>query len=224
MTNPSPLTGNSAGMTAKLGLIDPLLLTAALKEAVRQRFSTTANGHPPLPEWAWTSDLKTTKLLIEEGFQINAEARNKRPAIYIDRLAHTSGQVTTGMQDQEPVDLRTGRRRYYTMADMDIAITCQAGTRGESLGLASAVHLFLLCTAFEIQSYFGLRSFGPFNVGQTTPDERDRELWTTVLQFRVNYEIRWQTTPITPLLRDFVLTLQDRTTEDTRDLQAPSED
>lgn len=210
MANPSPINDNSTGVRRLVELADPLIVLEVLVHALRYRFSGEYQGDPDVTtNWQWLDDVKNTKILIESGFNENAEERNGRPGIWVDRLQMTSSMAGIGYQDQIPEVLSTGVRRFYATGEMDIGVDCTAEKRGESMVIGSIVHMFLLTAREPLMAYYGIRDMSPFLVKQTVPYERDKELMNTPIQFRVFFETRWKITPAEPIIRKATLTVSE---------------
>jgi hypothetical protein len=184
----------------------PLTLIGIYVAILRDRFMASTPSVPPL-KWNWTSDLKTTGIYIEDGFNEAMEARNVRPGIWVDRDQTVFSKVVVGNQDQVPVTLTTGMLHYYCQATCDMMIECTSQERGESMMVGSIVHEFLHMSSYEIMKTFGIRDMSPVVMGKTTPFERDRAMMVTQIQFRVEYEARWVSLPIAHLLTGVKLKL-----------------
>lgn len=202
------------GSRTDIYLSTPLTVIGIFVAIMQERFSATTPSDPPL-KWDWLSDVKDTKIIITSGFNKNIEARNDRPAIWIDREQTTYGEVAIGNRDQIPISLRTRHQQYYCMAEMDMVMDCTSKNRGESMMVGSVTQDFLQMSAREIMRLFGFRDISPVILNRTVPFEKDRELMNTPVQFRVSYEARWATAPIYPVLNAVRLRLGDETDPDT---------
>jgi len=195
-------------------LSTPMTVLGIFVAVMQERFSASTPSEPPL-KWNWLSDVKDTQIIIASGFNEGIEARNARPAIWIDREQTTYGEVVIGNRDQEPISLRTRHQQYYAMAETDVSMDCTSKNRGESMMVGSIVQDFLQMSSREIQRFFGFRDISPIILGRTVPYEKDRELMNSPVQFRVSYEARWASVPIYPLLNAVKLRLGDKTDPDT---------
>ena len=202
------------GSRQDIYLSTPMTVLGIFVAILRERFAAATQSDPPL-KWNWLSDLKDTEIIIASGFNKNIEARNDRPAIWIDREQTVYGEVAIGNRDQIPISLRTRHQQYYAMAEMDIVMDCTSKARGESMMVGSIVQDFLQMTAREIQRFFGFRDISPIILNRTVPYEKDRELMSTPIHFRVSYEARWASIPIYPLLNAVRLRLGDETDPET---------
>lgn len=206
MTNPSPFSDSPTEVVYN----SPLIIIDLFVECLRERFTSGGNSSPALSKWAWSSEDKTTKIFIESGFTVNSEVRGKRPGLWVDMTQNVYGNVSIGPFDQTPVLVPSRTQFYYSMADSDIMISCTSPNRGESMQLGSIVQEFLHMTAHPIMEIFALRSITPMIMGHTDYFERERELWNTPVQFRVNYEVRWATRPQAVLLNDIKMRIIDK--------------
>lgn len=190
MTNPSPLDNDPVAVRRLIELSDPIIVLSVLVEALRNRFSEEFSSNPAL-RWKWQRNLKATDILIERGFEENAEVRNGRPGIWVDRIRMETPPDSIGHQDQHPEILKTGAQRFWARNVMDISVDCTAGKHGESMMIASIVYIFLLMTRGPLMARFGFRDTNIFTMGRTVPHEKDTEIWTTPISFRVDFETRW---------------------------------
>jgi len=198
---------------ADIYMSTPLTVIGIFVAILQERFSVSTPSDPPL-KWNWLSDLKDTGIIIASGFNKNLEARNARPAVWIDREQTVYGEVAIGNRDQIPTDLHTGHQQYYAMAEMDVLIDCTSKNRGESMMVGGIIQDFLQMSAFEIMRFFGFRDFSPMILSRTVPFEKDRELMNTSINFRVSYEARWASMPIYPVLNGVKMRLNDVTDPD----------
>ncbi len=202
------------GSRPDIYLSTPMTVLGIFVAIMRERFSASTPSDPPL-KWHWLSDAKNTGIVIASGFNVGLEARNERPAIWVDREQTTYGEVSIGNRDQIPIDLKTRHQQYYAMAEMDILLDCTSKNRGESMMVGSITQDFLQMSGHEIQRFFGFRDISPIILNRTVPFEKDRELMNTPVRFRVSYEARWASLPIYPLLNAVTMHLGDKTDPDT---------
>lgn len=202
------------GSRLDIYLSTPLTVIGIFVAIMQERFSAATPSDPPL-KWNWLPEVTDTEIIIASGFNKNIEARNDRPAIWIDREQTTYGEVSIGNRDQTPISLRTRHQQYYAMAEMDMVMDCTSKARGESMMVGSVVQDFLQMSAREVMSTFGFRDISPIILNRTVPYEKDRELMNTPVGFRVSYEARWASVPIYPVLNAVRLRLGDKTDPDT---------
>lgn len=209
MTNPSPLQGSSEAIQRIVEMADAVILIEVIVEALRQRFSQEFDSDP-VPPWKWVEDVKSTGILIENGFTEHAETRNGRPGIWVDRTNTITMPASIGDQDQHPEVLATGATRHYARTETDITVDCTAEERGESMLIGSIAHIFLVMTQHPLMGYFGIHDVSPFSMGQTVPYERDKQLWSTPIQFRLGIETRWNVRESLPLLSTIVMRVTEK--------------
>jgi len=202
MADPIPVEGQHS----YINLSAPLTLIGIFVTIIRDRFSATAKSDPAM-KWIWVPDLKTTPIFIESGFNEHLEARNARPGIWVDREQSVFLKGAVGYQDQEPTEIHTGFQSYHAFAETDMLIECTSRDRGESMLIGSIVQEFLQASAQIIMSWFGLRDISPLIMGRTVPFEKDQTLMSTPIQFRVGYEARWTSLPISNILNGIWLKL-----------------
>jgi hypothetical protein len=200
LTNPSPFTASPVFNKLSTSLV----LVGVFVEVLRERFSTENVSNPDLANWRWGSDAKTTKLFVESGFNINAEVRGKRPGLWVDRLQNVYGKVSVGRQDQMPVYFNKRLEQKYVMGETDILIDCTSPNRGESMLLGSIVQDHIQMCSDIIMEVFALRDITCPVLGRTEAFERERDLMTTPVTFRVGYEARWNTMPAYPLINQII--------------------
>ena len=202
MSDPIP----PAGSHPDIAISSPLTVIGIFIAILREHFTAVANNNPPL-KWAWEDDVKTTQIFVESGFNENIEARNVRPGLWVDRLQTVYEKYVIGDQDQMPEVRETGLMQFWGLAETDISIDCTSKNRGESMYIASIVQDFLHMSANVIQAYFGFRDMLPIIMNRTEPYNKDRTLMNTQIQFRVQYELRWATLPITQVLSGVAMKL-----------------
>lgn len=184
----------------------PTALMAIFTEIVRERFRPGNDL-----AWVWegtaiprTGDAGTAKsprrILIEPAYSETAEIRNFRPAIYVDKGPTQPGQIVTGnFVDQH---LPSGARSFYSQARIPITISIEASRKGESGTLADAVWFYIMSAVEPIRATFNFHEISPPQLGNTVLIEKDKPGWVTQIMFAVVTNLRWTTTPISPVLQD----------------------
>jgi len=201
------------GQQPDIAVGSPLAIVALFTEIVRERFRP-GNGLA----WAWYENATPAaeetnaedaprKILIEPAFNENTETRNYRPAIYIDKGETAAGKVALGNFVGQ--HLPTGFRAFYALgtAPMDIEIVSEA--KGESAILADIVWFYILAGRDLIRSTFGIHELTPPILGKTVPFEGEKGQWSTHISFEVQFDLRWTTLPVGPLLEDIVIRFRD---------------
>jgi len=197
------------GANPNLRLSTPLTVIGMLVTILRERFLAATNHSDPALPWGWVSSPADTGVFIESGWNENLEGRNVRPGVWVDRDQNIYAAVSIGRQDQMPVYQKVRLEQFYMVGDLDVLIDCTAVKRGESMLLGSIVQDFLQMSSRIIMEYFGLRDISPMVLGRTVPFEKDAKLWSSPVQFRVQYEVRWATAPIATVFSDFALKIVD---------------
>lgn len=202
-----------AGQQADIAVGSPLAIVALFAEIVRERFRP-GNGL----NWVWDENATPTssedntvgaprKILIEPAFNENTEVRNYRPAIYIDKGETAAGKISMGnFAGQE---LHTGMRAFYALGTSPMDIEVVSDNKGESAILADIVWFYILAGRDLIRGTFGLHELTPPILGRTVPFEGDKGQWSTHITFEIQFDLRWRTLPISPLLNDIVTRYKD---------------
>ena len=211
-----PRLGEGEGVDVFPG--SPLAVVGLWVFALRARFEYDPAA--PLP-WAWDTDLRPEddedgeplpegvprKLLIESSYNVDKPNRNYRPAIYVGR---GGGQITASkvsVGNKVGTQVTTGFQAYHCYATMPVLFECEAETSGESSSIAETAWAYVLTTRDIFRQDFGFHEITAPNLGDTAPSKKDKEIWITPVQFSVQYDMRWGTTPIAPKLRDMAITL-----------------
>jgi hypothetical protein len=197
------------GQQADVMPASPTAIVALFAEIVRERFRP-ANGLPwvfsdgvtPAPNE--TGDLDgPRKVLIEPAFSQHVEARDYRPAIYIDKGDTSAEKVALG--NLAGRHLPSGLAGFYALSLIPMDVECVSDQRGESATLADTVWFYVIAGREQIQSTFGLHEVSLPILGKTLPGDKDKTEWTTHVTFSVQAHLRWTTKPIAPLLASIVL-------------------
>jgi hypothetical protein len=201
------------GQQADVMPASPTAIVAMFTEIVRERFRP-ANGLA----WAWSESqtpeitedndgYNPRKVLIEPAFSEHAEARNYRPAIYVDKGETVMQSVA--INNMAGKRLETGLTGYYALATIPIDIEVVSDKKGESATMADTVWFYMLAGRNLIQETFNLHEFTPPMLGRTLPGEKDKTEWSTHVSFNIQTHLRWFTQPVAPLLQSVVLHYRD---------------
>lgn len=183
--------------TPNVPLQSPLAIVGAFIFLVRERFKPDFG----LP-WKWLDSKTDTDILIEAQYEENIEASDMRPGIYIDKDQTSYGKVTIGYRDQnQPGILPYRQEQFYSIAQTDIVMDCVSPKKGESAQIASIVQQFLHMSSRVFMSVFTFRDITPIVMNRTSVYDRQGPAFNTSLNFRIEYEVRWATIPIAPILR-----------------------
>lgn len=197
----------------------PLAVIGCWLAALRFRFND--NPGEPLP-WVWDPDLKPDddengeprsedgvprKLLIEAAFNVEKEVRNYRPAIYVDRGAITP--MKHHVDNFVGKYIPTGLKAHHSMADMPMSFLVESESAGECCVIADTAWFFMLATRDLFRKSFGFHEISNPIMGPTQPQTmQDKTVWQTVINFNVQFDLRWTTRPIAPFLREIALRLE----------------
>lgn len=186
----------------------PLAVVALFTEIVRERFRITDNL-----AWVYNGnatsgcDVEGTvgspkKIVIEPAFNEDPEARNARPAIFIDKNETIAAKVV--VNNFAGQHLPSGLQGFYALATIPIEIEC-VGAKGESATLADLVWFYMLAGRQYIMATFGIHDLTPPIISKTMPYEADKTVWSTKVTFEAQIHLRWTTLPISPVLNEIVL-------------------
>jgi hypothetical protein len=92
---------------------------------------------------------------------------------------------------------------------------CTSPNRGESMVIGSVVQDFLQMSASVIKGEFGLRDMSDVILNRTVPFDKDDKLWSSQVQLRAQYEIRWFTAPIAPTFNSVLMRIRDSSNPET---------
>jgi hypothetical protein len=174
----------------------------------------------PLP-WIWDADLQPenecapppdvdrTKILIESGNNVKKSVRNYRPAIYVERNGPIVPQKVV-IDNRAGSHIPSGSESYFALAPIPLIFHCYADTDGESSLLADTVWFYLLATKNIFRESFGIYDIDMAVLGMTNLDESaDKECWLTSVTLQITVELRWGVRPISPLLREIALRVEN---------------
>ncbi len=191
----------------------PLAVVGLFLKALQYRFTWTESE--PLP-WVWDANLtpldteeeapiegEPRKLMIEAAYNTEKAIRNYRPAIYVG-----TGDVTPNKNTVDNFvgeNLPANFRAFHSMATMPIIFYCDGENYGESTLIADTAWMFILASRDIFRSAFSLHEITNPVLGQTTVMQTDKEIWRTPVTFSVQFDLRWTTRPIEPLIREIGL-------------------
>lgn len=180
----------------------PLAIVGIFVAVLRERF---APGNGP-SHYPWYPDPNKTGLLIESAFEDNSIPRGKKAALYVDKDESIYGKSIIG--DRAGHCWTDGKDAQWCLSTVPINIDCVAGRKGESAIVGDIVQWSLHASSDAIQGHFALHDMTPPTLGRTVPYEDDDESWNTPVAFQVQYNVRWTTVPIAPLLQEITLHIQ----------------
>lgn len=209
----APIKASNASQV--IGLSSPLAIIGAFVEIIRIRFTESNVLDPSLP-WYWVAEApgrtaeQDTGIFIESAWNEDIPEENTRPGIWVDIDDHVYRKVSVGDQDQISESLRQRMKLFYAKAEATMSIHCTSPERGVSAMVASVVQDFLTCTSHDIKKCYGYHDISPIVMAKPQMMEKDRRLFDTLLNYRVAYEMRWQSAPITHLINRIHATVADR--------------
>lgn len=178
----------------KIAAGSPLAVLGIIIESLRERFGP--NGNLGIE---WREDVQTTDILIEAGYGIENEARNMSRALYVNRLNSSPQQIAVG--DRVGVHLPDHMEGFICQMTSQLTVDCVSNNAGDSMILADIVQSFFIASKQIFESMYGFHDFGLADMGQTLPFTHDRDKWSTTVSFAVQYQARWSTVKIRPLLQ-----------------------
>jgi hypothetical protein len=182
----------------KIAAGSPLAVLGIIIEALRERFGPNGNL-----DIEWREDAQTTDILIEAGYSIETEARNMARALYVNRLNTAPQQIAIG--DRVGVHLPDHLEGFTCIMESQMSIDCVSNNAGDSMILADIVQSFLIASRQIFEAMYGFHDFGLASMSQTLPFDHDRNKWSTTVSFVVQYQSRWSTVKIRPLLQSIGL-------------------
>lgn len=197
---PPPIKAPDQAAQTKPFIVDgsPLAIIGIFVAVLRERFT---EGNCP-PDYPWFEDPTQTKIIIESGFEENQTERGKKPAIYVDKDESVYARLVIG--DRAGHTLKDTKDFQWTLSTVPVLIECVSGRRGESAVIGDIVQWSLHAMSDAIQSMFALHDMTPPTLGRTVPYEHDKEAWSTPVSFTIQYNVRWTTLPIRPLMQELV--------------------
>lgn len=209
----------------------PLALIAVFVETIRLRFSQDnayklpyywEQDPTPRPEEENTDDAPR-KLLIESQYLQHPDARDFRPAIFVERGDTPFSKIVVG--NRAEYDQATDSNLYVMHATTPISVQCVAKDRGESMSIGEIVAFYLAAILPEMRETFGFQDASLPVLASTQVYRRssnDIEEWVTPVNLQVTCKHIWRETPMAPKLREIRLrlgvspTLQELTVYKTR--------
>ena len=195
----------------------PLAVVGLFLKALQYRFTWTESE--PLP-WVWDANLtpldteeeapvagEPRKLMIEAAYNTDKAQRNYRPAIYVG-----TGDITpakTIVDNFVGENLPAHFRAFHSMATMPIVFHCDGENYGESTLIADTAWMFILASRDIFREAFSFHEITNPVLGQTAVMQLDKEIWRTAITFSVQFDLRWTTRPIAPLIQDIRLAIAD---------------
>lgn len=196
------LTKPKAIQAPNIAAGSPLAVQGIFLEVLRERFSAD-NGLP----WVWDPDPEETDIQIEVGYSKHKETRGQSPGLFVVRQASVPTTLVSG--DRAGVQLQSGRHGFFAHMNITMQIECVSPNAGESQILGDIVQHHILCSADVIEHIFGFHKVEPPLLTEVRPFQQDKEMFNTPVQFQATFPIRWQTTPIGPLLQRLGLHIND---------------
>ena len=194
----------------------PLALIAVFVATIRLRFSQDnayklpyywEQDPTPRPEEENTDDAPR-KLLIESQYVQHPDARDFRPAIFVERGDTPFSKIVVG--NRAEYDQATDSNLYIVHATTPISIQCVAKDRGESMSIGETVAFYLAAILPEMRETFGFQDASLPVLASTQVYRRssnDIEEWVTPVNLQVTCKHIWRETPIAPKLREIRLSL-----------------
>lgn len=180
----------------------PLAIIGIFVAVLRERF---APGNGP-GDYPWYDDQNDTGIIIESAFEDSNTERGKKPAIFVDKDQSVYGKLVIG--DRAGHTFKNAKDFQWTLSTVPILIECVSGRKGESAIIGDIVQWSLHASSDAIQATFALHDMTPPTLGRTVPYEADKEAWSTSVSFQVQYNVRWTTVPIAPLLQEIAMRIQ----------------
>jgi len=181
-----------------------LALIAAIVAVLRWRFAA-----PNPTPWEWTGSANDSSLFIYSQYDRESEATNLVPKLVVGRGPIANNRVAIGDEDAaQPVLLTKGGKYFHQLATCAMSVQCIAETNGESDYLSDLVQATIAGAEELIAKIFTLRQISPLLQQPTRPYDRDKEKWSTEVEFRIDLERRSFTLPNALPLRSYSLDIE----------------
>lgn len=189
-----PVRPHEAQDKRRIAAGSPLAVLGIFIETLRERFGPQANLG-----LVWKEDLQTTDIAIEAGYNVEAGARDVGRGLYINRLNASPQQIA--IADRVGVHLPDHMEGFTCMMQSQITIDCISSDAGESAILADIVQSFFIGSRQIFCAMYGFHDFGLAEMAQTLPYENDQQKFITTVSLVVQFQARWTTVKIRPLLQ-----------------------
>ena len=165
--------------------------------------------------WAWAATLQDClagatsdpkPILIDAAYNLERSERNYRPGIYIDRGPVVPMKLT--IDNRVGVRLPDDYRAFHAVTQTDINISIEAETAGESQLIADTVWMYVLASKDIIRTSFGFHDISNPVLGKTAIRITDSKVWVTPVDFSVQFDTKWTTRPLAPLLEEILTTIE----------------
>jgi len=197
----------------------PLAVIGLWVFALRERFKY--NEAYPLP-WMWDRPLRPAdeedgspgpegsprRVHIESAYNVEKSVRNYRPYIVVGRGGGNTTADKVSINNFVGLNPKNQFKAYHCYATMPIVLECGAEASGESSTIGELVWAFILSTREIFRKDFGFHEITEPVMSDTKPKEDDKEIWITNVMYQIQYDMRWGTEPIAPVLREIGLRIQ----------------
>lgn len=189
----------------------PLALIAIFVEVIRLRFSQDNAYKLPYywsPDPSPTEDEGNTddnprKILIESQYLQHPDARDYRPAIFVERGDMAFSKIVVG--NRADYSERLDANLYIMHATTPISVLCVTKDRGESMSIAEIVTFYLASLLPELREAFGFQDASLPVLSSTQVYRRssnDIEEWVTPVNLQVTCKHIWREQVIAPKLAE----------------------
>lgn len=186
-----------------------LAIIGIFVEVVRARFTAPNQlpwmwGEDPVPEPSEDNTLeRPRKLYIESGLSDEPEARNYRPALFVNVGRSEMTEIAVGNR----YDIHRPTRDQYFLAHerTPVTIDCVSDLPGESAILGDIVHKHILATQNPVRETFDIHELKGLSKGAPDVFKRNGQTQTgfsTPVNFVVTLNLRWRTIPMAPVLQE----------------------
>lgn len=194
----------------------PLALIAVFVETIRLRFSQDnayklpyywEQDPTPRPEEENTDD-SPRKILIESQYLQYPDARDFRPAIFVERGDTPFSKIVVG--NRAEYSAAEDANLYIMHATTPISALCVSKDRGESMSIGDIVSFYLASLLPELRATFGFQDATMPVLGATQVYRRssnDIEEWVTPVTLQITCKHIWREQVIAPKLREIRLSL-----------------
>lgn len=143
------------------------------------------------------------KLMIESAMQDDPEARNFRPAVFVDIEEARHEKVVVG--NLASLDRPTRFQAFYAMTNYVVTVNCVSTQRVEAAIIGNIVWHHLMSTQQIVRDTFHIHALGNFTKTKPQPYRRhpdSPDSWATTITTVATIEERWFTRPNAPMIQE----------------------
>lgn len=174
------------------------------------------DAEPQQPENNSSSATKPSRLYIASEYTAEPDARDRTPALLVDRGTTQLQKITVG--NLAKIHLPSRLETYTAWAFVPIAVLCNASTRGNSANLGDIVFAFFASTNHLIRAAFNIHEISPPTLGETVPYRQNNgkvPVYSTTVTLTTMIQYQWTTLPIAARLQEVAVKMNEELTQTT---------